>query len=71
MSIEKLKKLEKSCGIFGEVLERKISEDFTSDLTWNFRANFTKAIEKDIEIKYDTNTLIINLTQLFSEVCKQ
>lgn len=50
LSIEKIKKLQK---IF--------ARDFKESSLYIFHMNLVKEIAKDMQIKYDTNTLIIKL----------
>ena len=50
LSIEKIKKLQKNC-----------ARDFKESSLYIFHMNLVKEIAKDMQIKYDTNTLIIKL----------
>lgn len=50
LSIEKIKKLQKN-----------FERDFKESSLYIFRVNLVKEIAKDMQIKYDTNTLIIKL----------
>ena len=50
LSIEKIKKLQKN-----------FEGDFKESSLYIFRVNLVKEIAKDMQIKYDTNTLIIKL----------
>ena len=50
LSIEKIKKLQKN-----------FVRDFKESSLYIFHANLVKEIAKDMQIKYDTNTLIIKL----------
>ena len=49
LSIEKIKKLQKN-----------FAWDFKESSLYIFHVNLVKEIAKDMQIKYDTNTLIIN-----------
>lgn len=50
LSIEKIKKLQKN-----------FEGDFKESSLYIFHVNLVKEIAKDMQIKYDTNTLIIKL----------
>ncbi len=50
LSIEKIKKLQKN-----------FARDFKESSLYIFHVNLVKEIAKDMQIKYDTNTLIIKL----------
>lgn len=50
LSIEKIKKLQKN-----------FARDFKESSLYIFHMNLVKEIAKDMQIKYDTNTLIIKL----------
>ena len=50
LSIEKIKKLQKN-----------FARDFMESSLYIFHMNLVKEIAKDMQIKYDTNTLIIKL----------